>query len=235
MRLKTLCQTIVFAVALCCCFAASALTVSVPVDYPTLEEAVAAATKDPSITEIIVGKGDNEEYPVTYTVAASQKVTTALTIRGASGNFKDVIISGGGKCYPFWLENSNAVLADLTVANGYDGGGNAGGVVLIRGEMRNCRVTGCVGQGVGGVYVRYGTVRDCVIDNNSVTDQYSGGGVYLNKEGLVERTIITNNYSRGWTYGNRQGGGTGAYLETGTLRNCVIAFNNGNKIDLDNV
>ena len=154
MRLKILCQTIAFAVALCCCFAASALTVSVPVDYPTLEAAVEAATADSSITEIIVGKGDNEEYPVTYTVAASQKVTTALTIRGASGNFKDVIISGGGKCYPFWLENSNAVLADLTVANGYDGGGNAGGVVLINGTMRNCRVTGCTGGDVGGIYVR---------------------------------------------------------------------------------
>ena len=235
MRLKILCQTIAFAVALCCCFAASALTVSVPDNYPTLELAVVAATNDSSITEIIVGKAADQEYPVTYTFTSKQTIGTALTIRGATGNFNDVIVSGGGTCIPFWFENDNAALADLTVANGYDVGGNAGGVVLIRGEMRNCRVTGCVGQGVGGVYVRYGTVRDCVIDNNSVTDQYSGGGVYLNKEGLVERTIITNNYSRGWTYGNRQGGGTGAYLETGTLRNCVIAFNNGNKIDLDNV
>lgn len=235
MRLKTLCQTIVFAVALCCCFAASALTVSVPGNYSTLEEAVAAATADSSITEIIVGKGDNEEYPVTYTVAAGQKVTTALTIRGASGNFKDVIISGGGKCYPFWLENSDAVLADLTVANGYDGGGNAGGVVLINGTMRNCRVTGCTGGDVGGIYVRYGTVVDCVVDNNSVQNHYYGGGIYMQKACLVERTVVTNNFCRNYTYGNICGGGTGVYINGGTLRNSVVAFNDGNKIDINYV
>ena len=235
MRLKILCQTIVFAVALCCCFAASALTVSVPGNYLTLEAAVAAATADSSITEIIVGKGDNEEYPVTYTVAASQKVTTALTIRGASGNFKDVIISGGGKCYPFWLENSDAVLADLTVANGYDGGGNAGGVVLINGTMRNCRVTGCTGGDVGGIYVRYGTVVDCVVDNNSVQNHYYGGGIYMQKACLVERTVVTNNFCRNYTYGNICGGGTGVYINEGTLRNSVVAFNNGNKVDINYV
>ncbi|MGN1290141.1 MAG: choice-of-anchor Q domain-containing protein [Bradyrhizobium sp.] len=216
---------------------AGATTVSVPADYTTIEAAIEAAAADSEITEIVVGKADDAEYPVTYTFTAMQTVNTALTIRGATGNFGDVIVSGGGTCHPFWVENSGAELADLTVADGYDGGGNAGGVILIKGTMRNCRVTGCVGGYVGGIYLRYGTVVDCVVDGNSVgAGHYNGGGIFMQKpECLVERTVITNNYSRSWTYGNNNGGGTGVYLQDGTMRNCVVAFNDGNKINIDYV
>jgi len=80
-----------------------------------------------------------------------------------------------------------------------------------------------------GVTMIGGTMRDCQIFDNegspgviaftvgsAVTPSNQGGGVYISEGGVVNRCFIQNN-------GSRIGGG--AYIENGTLRNCLVLDN----------
>ena len=73
----------------------------------------------------------------------------------------------------------------------------------------------------GGVLMTAGTIRNCAIANNSAGgDGQIGGGICMNGGLLQNSTVISNTVTSSWdTYG----GGIG--LTSGTVENCMIAYN----------
>lgn len=80
------------------------------------------------------------------------------------------------------------------------------GVTMIGGTMRDCQIFD--NEGSPGVVAF--TVGSAVRPSNQ------GGGVHISEGGVVTRCLIQNN-------GSRIGGG--AYVENGTLRNCLVLDN----------
>lgn len=152
------------------------------------------------------------------TVLVSNDVYT-LTNHITVGNFtiksfnngaldRDGTIVRGG--YPastnrcFVLNNGAALVEGFTITNGFVINTNGGGVNLSAGTLRNCRVVG-----------------------NTVTNG-SGGGVYANGSGcLITNCEIIANSVFSPDGGNVGGkGGGGIYIVDGKVRNCRVLFNN---------
>ena len=167
------------------------------------------------------------------TVAASAStyspftVSKGVTVRGATGNWKDVIVDAAQSKTAVTISHADAVVASLTAKQGqprcFD---NTGG-----GTITNCHATlgnpknTQNGKGFG-IYNNNGKVLDTVIDGCRSSDHYSGLG--YTQEGanaLGDRLVVTNN-TAGRTYGNWSGYYAGAVLITGgILRNSIVAKN----------
>jgi len=96
----------------------------------------------------------------------------------------------------------------------------------------------------GAVRLLYGgTLRNCIVTNNTATDNVCGGGVFIGGPGTIENCLITGNsgfhYSGGVymdspyallnnciiTNNTASIFGAGVYAPAGTIRNCLIAGN----------
>ena len=174
-----------------------------------------------------------------YVLTAALTVPAGVTVRGATGNFNDVVLSGDGKCGGLTLTQGTSasvqtVISNLTITSCVSAGGTAGLTVKKWSTAENCRVTGCwaTAQGSWGVGVNLatdGVINRCVIDGNYTLDTFDGHrgvGIYANG-GTVTDTVITNNYvpksklSDGYWQG-----GAGARAEGGaTFRRCYFANN----------
>ena len=76
----------------------------------------------------------------------------------------------------------------------------------------------------GGILCSNGTVRSCIVSNNSAVNPYSwlssfGGGIYCGPGGVISNCVITCNVTSG------SGGGGGAYCSGGLIQNCTIRGN----------
>ncbi len=159
----------------------------------------------------------------------------------------ETLIDGQGSIQSMYI-NADALFEGFTVTNGYrDGTLYGGNIQLIRGTVRNCRITGGWvsgfgggiaiqgtsaklekslvtgnrgGQG-GGVVMTSGWIVDCVISNNTSESYFQRGGGIRMSGGTVERCLIAD---------NRGGVGAGIRLYNGTVRNCLIM---NNRADID--
>lgn len=171
-------------------------------------------------------------------------ITNGITVRGFSGNPADVIVDGGGSNRCFRVNHNQAMIADLTIRNGYVYGPTygGGGMMLYAGLVTNCAIVsnqaGTTGSGYdgGGMYVYPPAVSStcrvegCTIAFNKAL-KYEGGGMTImgtaagQNKIMVVNCVITNNEAK------RNGGGVycvggGVYAGNGgTLSNCVIAGN----------
>ena len=170
--------------------------------FATIEAAIAAANEGATI---LVCPG---QYRLT-----SDRVTisTPLTISGYGSGPEDIIIrpkATSAPAYLFTMSHASARMENLTLADGRTGSANnesgaaAPALILNNGTMQGCIVRGCTGAGYWGAVQMFG--------------------------GLVENCVITNNlFTRP---DNSQGNGGGVSLHGGgTLRNCLIAYNRGNR------
>lgn len=199
------------------------------------EETAAARVEDalniaPDGSKIIVAAG-------TYPISETLQLTNEVKIVGATGNRDDVVFDCNKKYRVAWLESENAAVENVTFSRGYTVGRAFG--VYSKGNLKNCRVTGCwMNFGGGGAEVAYphgalhvagGIVEDCLIDGNQLDDHYHNQrkidaiGIYQ-EAGLVDQCVVTNNYTGQFGAGGWDTAG-GVYLAGGTFRNSLIAWN----------
>ncbi len=187
--------------------------------FLTIQAAIAAAKSN---EVIFVASGS-------YSLASTIAVTKPVLIRGATDSRDDVVLDAQQKRTAIKVTCDGAAIAYLTVANG---SANKGGGIWLEGygEIRACRITGCVGPRLGsgaGVYNNNGKVIDCVIDNcytaydlNTGVALYQGGA-----SAVTDRCIIRDNHSSIFQSTSPYKTTPGVYLAAGLLRNSVIAHN----------
>ena len=187
----------------------------------------------PSGSTISLGAG-------TYNITDTIVIGKSLSIIGADRD--TTIVKGNGAVRLFKIDgegDSDAVIANLTMRNGYDStgwGGNAGegmtsapgggAVWLNRGGMvTNCVVEECSGRhngGAHGIHAVGGKVVDTVIRNLSCANTIVWGHVLIAEGGaLVSHCVISNCTETSLTSGvvsapvEANGAGT-------EIRNCLI-------------
>lgn len=179
-----------------------------------LLEAVNLANATPGFT-VWVSNG-------TY-VLTSRVEVGATVVRGASGSRETVVISGGGVTNCFYLNHAGAVVANLTVSNGYAATASVGPgahITTSGGTLWNCIVGWCQGYYPGGVeVVGRGIVTNCLIVSN--TASFNSGGLRIESQfGGTMATIVCCRIE-----GNVSGSGAGVNMSGGTLLDCRIAGN----------
>ena len=182
--------------AVCACVCAHGLfgdTLNVPsTDYPDIATAVAAAK---SGDEIVVAAG-------TYLVSARLTVPSGVTLRGATGDFNDVIIAGGtaesatsSLVSGAVTVSQNATMRDLTIAHFKDSGVTATAWKSDQ-HIINCRITDVRAtgdwNGTALAFQTKGSIENCVIDNCVVGPQQNGVFLFASTA-VVDGCVITNN------------------------------------------
>lgn len=109
------------------------------------------------------------------------------------------------------------------------------GAYVVGGTLEDCRLTSnqiATGgnprlHGAGAYIGNGGTVRNCLVDGNTISLWGSGGaGVSIVAGGLLSHSVISNNTAAaGYTSSDEAGGGVLA--RGGTIRNCLIRANTG--------
>ena len=185
--------------------------------------------------KIDVGEGD---IPVGN--IAEFYIYAPIEIRGHGREVTRINLGGGNK--RIFLRNDDAVLADLTVRNGYAGGLWNEGMVNI--DAAGATVTNCVirdgsraNDGLVAIKDAGGRLIDCVVCNGTMSSG-RGGGVSVRKTvnavpmGIIDRCVITNNTVRGinstWGDEAAKGSGGGILVYGGArarVRNTLVANN----------
>jgi hypothetical protein len=164
---------------------------------------------------------------------SNQIAISNISVRGFSGDRSAVLIDGRGMTRLFHLNHPTALLADLTVTNGYvantnDLSGNGGGVHVSGSGalLSNCVVTACTATNSGGgVYVSTGRAVNCLIAGNVSQGGASGaaGGLYLATDCVALNCTISNNQALGGLFA-----AGGVYLSArASISNSVIVGNLG--------
>ncbi len=133
-----------------------------------------------------------------YSITSQIAVTKGVTVRSLNGADHTFIHRGSGDYRLVLLKHADAVFDGFTLS-------------------KSTR---------GAVYIdAAGTLVNCVVSNNfSGNNTISGGGVWLEKGGLVKNCRIINNTVK--TSGGAGGSGGGLYLNAGGLvDSCVISNN----------
>ena len=171
-----------------------------------------------------------------HAIADEILIDKDITIRGETGDWKDVVLEGNGTAQPyhrcFRITAAGALVRDLTISGFYATGGNnaPGGACayLEGGSLENCRITGAFGSNYlrgYGVYNSNATVRDCVIDgvNCPSINSYVGLGYYQTGNNAVgQRLTITNNTA---SVSHTGANGMGAYITGGVFETSLVAWN----------
>ena len=92
--------------------------------------------------------------------------------------------------------------------------------------VENCVITNNNGRTGGGVYLnKAGIVRNCLIADNSCADSTGGGGVRITAGTLENCTVVGNvvDASLGAT-------GDGIHQTGGTVRNCIVSMNGKGRV-----
>ena len=196
----------------------------VPVDYPTIQDAVDAAGDGDTI---LIGDGVySGPGNIGIQWDATIKHLVIMSENGRDHCTIDCMEEGRG----FALKNGQDqwdVIDGLTIINGY-GGGNAGGAILI--DSASPRIINCMllnnttGGGGGGISFdkgAHGAVENNIIDSNETHGH--GGGIYSY---ISNPAIINNIIAYNTTYIELypgQGGGIGiAGKPYPLIRNCII-------------
>ena len=164
-------------------------------------------------TEIVVSNG-------LYRIRAAFSLSKAAKIRGLTGNPDDVVLhaqnTSSTKIGPIvTLNNADALLAGVALENGYVKQGANGGTVFL--------------NTLGGV------VSNCVVRNNDKSGVGWGGraGGILMRGGVVTHCVISNCHASAYGDSDSYGGGSGAIIYAGVLRDCLFTGNTYNGLGDD--
>ena len=167
----------------------------------------------------------NGVYVLTNTVTVANTV-----VQGAGAGRSNVVVNGAGLYRCFTLTHSNALVAGLTISNGYIINVGGGGAYVGSGTLSNCAIVNNMSTGNymcgGGVRVDTGTVVNCLMSGNTIAKPTvggsGGGGIYLAYSGVISNCIIINNVSRETA---ENGGGGVAVYGNGIIDGCIITGN----------
>ena len=181
-------------------------------------------------TEIVLAKG-------THDIGGEVFVRKNVVIRGATGNPEDVTVrrpaTAASYYRVFTLDNSDALLQDITIAGGLTHvlRENGGGVCITAngGRMYHCVVTGCMADyynSAGGIFIASGSpgiVDRCVVTNCTcaISQDQFGGSALAMEGGTVRNSLLVDNHL---TTSAAAPGGT-VHISGGVLENCTIAGN----------
>ncbi len=211
--------------------------------YATNLVATAEAVEEDLSVEIRVGAGRYVENPI--------YVGSNVTLRGDTGNRADIVI---GPAKPagstavsrvITAVGIGAVVADLTVTNGYtyadsaNAQGGGGAYIGSGATITNCHITRCVakygataaGMRVNGAYAYDVLVDKCEkIRNKAENFENRGFAVLVAGESIVDRCQIVDNTAEGVKAGGNQpfGGALAIHNTSGSpsvVRNCLVARN----------
>jgi len=189
---------------------ASATTITVPGDYPTISEAVGAAAES---DEIVVSPGVYSErlYVSKNIILRSTNPTDPVTVAATAidGYQAGPVVTFSGS------EGSSCVLSGFTIRNGNtsNGGGIVGNETHARIEYNT--IVGNSADSGGGLYGCHGTIRNNTITSNSA--RWSGGGLY-SCDGTIQGNTITHNTAY-------RGGGGGLFDCEGTVQYNTVESN----------
>ncbi|MBQ6246120.1 MAG: PKD domain-containing protein [Kiritimatiellae bacterium] len=207
-------------------------TLHVPADYATVEAALEAAEP---YAEIVLAASASP-----YVLAADLNIQKPVTIRGETGDFHDVTVSGNAAKYDIRLWTDGAVLRDLTVTSckvSYWYKMQSPVALFGGGRVENVRVTNngasTGSSGISGIRNYNGQVIGCVIDGNRGRDSYAnfgtnGNGPYWQhgKLALMDRCAVTNNTATEFYEGGAQYLFTGGlFVNGGIVRDTLVAKN----------
>lgn len=173
----------------------------------------------------------------------SHLLVSGVKLVGLGTSRDDVRLIGDGTCRIMRvIDNSNAIVRNLTMTNGYartvSGAAESGngGAVFGYPTVTNCVISGCKAEGFGGAAYYYTYLHLCALLNNSAN---SGGAAYRVNE--VMNCLVKGNHatsSAGGINGNCHGkivnstiventsGGGGAGIASSLeVKNCHIALN----------
>ena len=212
----------------------AAATVRVPADAATIAAALAAA--QPGDT-VLVDAGTYVEHDLT--------VPSAVVLRGATGDPRDVVLDGALAGRVLTLEGTSpgTVVEGLTLRRGLATG--SGGAVAVLGGapvIRDCRLEQNVAGGDGGaLYVFEGAplVERCAFTGNHSAGSTGGAVASRQSHPVLRHCTFTNNFAPGW------GGAVYASGMAPRLEKCELRSNrsyygggvaaNGADITLDRV
>lgn len=192
---------------------ADAETYDVPGDFDTIALALAGTGGG---DEIVVGAGIHYEHGLL--------MRSGVTLRGATGDPADVIISaqGLGRVMDCSGVTGLTRIADLTIAGGIVATGNGGGVTMVGGQavFENCIFRGNTAALGGALYLSgsAATVVDCVFSRN-VCNQF-GGAIYITSN----TPQFTNCTITGSTAPSFNGSAVSVLDGTALFDGCIIAF-----------
>ncbi|MDF7825045.1 choice-of-anchor Q domain-containing protein [Pontiellaceae bacterium B12227] len=148
----------------------------------------------------------------TYTSLTEITVSHNITVKSVNGP-DYTIVDGGGTHRVFNLEDSACTLSGFTVANGLAAGTYGGGISCTDTTpfITNCVIAGNT-AGTSGGGIRYGTLYNCTLSNNTAQ---AGGGSW---QSTLIRCSITDNTAT-FSYGG------GCFR--GTLSSCIFTGNSG--------
>lgn len=224
----------------------AAATVKTATTFATNLVATAALEGQDITVEVSVGAGRYIEHGI--------YVGKNVTLRGATGNRDDVVIgpnpktSGTTNYRVIAASGNGAVIADLTIINGYvySDANNVmkvygGGVQLSSyATITNCHITSCIAfrsATAAGISVSNSYMYDTLVDNCkktysdlSTTYQNRGYAVLVSGASIVDRCQIVDNIAQSIIAGgNHPFGGALAIQNTSgspsIVRNCLIARN----------
>lgn len=194
-----------------------------PYDTPATAAAEIQAAVDAAAAGDVITVAASAAAYAPFTVAKG------VTVRGATGDWKDVVVDGGDSKICVVVSHADAVISSLTATRGHSRGiTNTGGTITnchivansMKGSVNSENVRG------SGINNDGGTVVDCLIDGNYSYNHHFGIGLYQTGAlALAERLVITNNYANLVHGNNNDSTGAGAFIAGGILRNSIIAFN----------
>ena len=173
----------------------------------------AKETIQAAIAELVANNGGEGVVLVSngvYAVQSEIAVSSAITVRGASGVAEDVVVRRDWDFVTrvFNINHANARVEFITISDGYLNAYNGHG---------------------GNFFINTagGTVADCVVRNGRVANGYSSGGnIYMNSaNAYILRCVVTNGVSGGNSNG---GGGGGVRIDNGRVESCLIENNSDN-------
>ena len=199
-------------------------TLNVPsTGYPDIATAVAAAK---SGDEIVIAKSATP-----YVLAAKLTLPTGVTVRGETGDFNDVVISGGGKLNGAFVVGINCAVSNITFTS-FVMPGSSDAIISETGSgaryVDNCRFTANSGTSYGSILIsntQLSTYSRIVVDNCQLGHQCQSGLLCIQK-GTFTDCVITNNYVQNDISGDQMPDFIHVNNNsTATLKNSFIGYN----------
>lgn len=157
----------------------------------------------------------------------------------------NTIIDGLKNNRCLYINHNQALIEGFTITRGKSSYG--AGVVLLRGTLKKCTVTGNYANkyGGGGIF-NTGLIEDCIISNNSsiasgggisgggiivnciISDNLTedcGGGLYLNTTANIDSCTIKNNRAK------KEGGGAFLISNISVINNSTIEGNTAQRVE----
>jgi len=227
--LRYLISAALIGVALCSATgSASADTLRVPQDFPTIQSAIDAA---PQGATVVVAAGSYRENLLIL------KPITLRSVRGA----RDTVIDGGSIGPVVVVRGTGAervVISGFTITKGLnngafsgDGAGNAGGIHMesVVGVVMDSVIrdnVGCLGSGISTLSAAVTIQRNQIRNNpkDPSCDGADGGGIFLRGDGVRPSTVVSN-VVVGHRIGGRGAGVAVQGMTEVTIRDNII---NGN-------